>query len=368
MLRRQLSFRCTITLIGNRVHLMPALDNIAFVPPHTAGGELISAFGADKSDPFLIKAAQAFTIELETVMVPQEHQKRLLPQVSLPFLDGEKDMLVLSASSTSDHPEVQRVHYFGQAPEFRTPHSNFQSNTMYLTSDYNGKDQLQVSVRLVEVDTSNEERDTFLSEFQNLAGGAGALFPAVLPYVSAGVQLGKAIDKVISAVKPSNESRLVNRLNFHAQPNENQIALRLGRYVFFEHDLDSTKLSLSGNNRLLRDGKEVLDIAYVVCQIVDVSDPSPDYVVSQRVATLLTGLDRAHANVSETAVGFLQDTLNAYTDFSDLQRYVELWKKSQAPGGISDDERKLMTRIAAKGALTPFIANMPVPTAPAMTA
>ena len=203
---------------------MPALDNIAFVPPHTAGGELISAFGADKSDPFLIKAAQAFTIELETVMVPQEHQKRLLPQVSLPFLDGEKDMLVLSASSTSDHPEVQRVHYFGQAPEFRTPHSNFQSNTMYLTSDYNGKDQLQVSVRLVEVDTSNEERDTFLSEFQNLAGGAGALFPAVLPYVSAGVQLGKAIDKVITAVKPSNESRLVNRLNFHALPNENQIA------------------------------------------------------------------------------------------------------------------------------------------------
>ena len=83
---------------------------------------------------------------------------------------------------------------------------------------------------------------------------------------------------------------------------------------------------------------------------------------------MLTGLDRAHANVSETAVGFLQDTLSAYTGFSDLQRYVELWKKSQAPGGISDDERKLMTRIAAKGALTPFIASMPIPAAPAISA
>jgi len=348
---------------------MPALDNVAFVPPHSAGGELISAFGASDSDPFLVKAAQAFTIELETVMVPQEQQKRLLPHVSsIPFLDGEKDMLVLSASSTSDHPEVQRVHYFGEAPEFRTPHSNFQSNTMYLTSDYNGKDQLQISVRLVEVDTSNEERDTFLSEFQNLAGGAGALFPAVLPYVSAGVQLGKAIDKVITAVKPSNQSRLVNRLNFHAQPNENQVALRLGRYVFFEHDLDSSTLTLSQNNRLLRDGAEVLDVAYVVCQIVPTNDPSPDYVVSQRVATLLTGLDRAHANVSETAVGFLQDTLDAYTGYTDLQRYVELWKKSQAPGGITDNERTLMARIAQKGTLTPFLASMPIPAAaPALT-
>src|SRR5690349_11665803 len=103
---------------------MPALDNIAFVPPHSQGAELISAFGATDSDPFLLQAGPAFTVELETVMVPQVHQKRLLPDISLPFLDGTKDMLVLSASSTSNHPEVQRVHYFGDAPEFHTPHSN----------------------------------------------------------------------------------------------------------------------------------------------------------------------------------------------------------------------------------------------------
>jgi len=346
---------------------MPALDNIAYVAPHSPGGELTSAFGATDADASIVKAAQAFTIELETVMVPQEHQKRLLPDINLPFLDGAKDMLVISASSTSNHPEVQRVHYFGEALEFRTPHSNFQSNTMYLTSDYNGKDQLQLSVRLVEVDTSNEERDTFLGEFQNLAGGAGALFPAVLPYVSAGVQLGKAIEKVIEAVKPSNQARLVNRLNFHALPNENQVGLRLGRYVFFEHDLDSSNLTLSQNNRLLRDGKEVLNVAYVVCQVVPTNDPSPDYVVNQRVATLLTGLDHAHANVSETAVGFLQDTLDAYTGFTDLQRYVDLWKKSQTPAGVTSEERDLMTRIAQNASLAPFLANMPIPAAPALT-
>jgi len=47
---------------------------------------------------------------------------------------------------------------------------------------------------------------------------------------------------------------------------------------------------------------------------------------------------------------------------------VELWKKSQAPGGITDNERNLMARIAQKGTLTPFLANMPIPAAaPALT-
>lgn len=56
-----------------------------------------------------------------------------------------------------------------------------------------------------------------------------------------------------------------------------------------------------------------------------------DFVTSQRVATLLTQLkndQEGQPTGLQTSLGFLTDTMTAWTHFADLQRYHDLVTKA----------------------------------------
>jgi hypothetical protein len=96
-------------------------------------------------------------------------------------------------------------------------------------------------------------------------------------------------------------------------------------------------------------------VSYVVFRIDRSRFPPVDYVVSQRVATLLTQLkhtqDNRQTGMLETSFGYLTDTLKAYTDFKNLQRYQELLKKPNR----TKAEDKQMQEIAGRPELQPFL-------------
>jgi hypothetical protein len=74
------------------------------------------------------------------------------------------------------------------------------------------------------------------------------------------------------------------------------------------------------------------------------------------VATLLTQLQNTQegqpAGPLKTSFGFLTDTLTAYTNFTDLQRYHELLKKGDAR---TAGETEQMRQLEQREALKPFL-------------
>jgi hypothetical protein len=73
------------------------------------------------------------------------------------------------------------------------------------------------------------------------------------------------------------------------------------------------------------------DVSYAVVFSVDaVRTVTPSYLLSERVATLLTQLDRGNPNTPHVSVEFLKGTLDQYSDFKDLGRFRQLSSKDPA--------------------------------------
>ena len=65
-------------------------------------------------------------------------------------------------------------------------------------------------------------------------------------------------------------------------------------------------------------------MSYAVFSVDAVKIVAPTYLVSQRVATLLTHLARGNPKTPQASVEFLNDTLNQYSNFRDLGRFRQL--------------------------------------------
>jgi hypothetical protein len=75
------------------------------------------------------------------------------------------------------------------------------------------------------------------------------------------------------------------------------------------------------------------------------------------VATLLTGLQSSiPSGAGKTALDYLNDTMTAYSNFRDLERYRHLLAK--APDQRTPAESDLMQRLEANEVLEPYITAM----------
>ena len=97
-------------------------------------------------------------------------------------------------------------------------------------------------------------------------------------------------------------------------------------------------------------------ISYIAFSIDGDNAPAPDWVVSQRVALLLTHLKEGNPNAEQAPIEFLKDTLSGYSSFKNLKRYQELLeKKKQNPDGFSTAEQTLMSQLGASPDIKPFL-------------
>ena len=137
-------------------------------------------------------------------------------------------------------------------------------------------------------------------------------------------------------------------------PNQNRPLLQAGRYIAFPNEIDGSKFKLSSSGTLVSSSGKPVATPYVVFRVDTDKEVAPDFVVTQRVATLLTQLADGHrTNAISPPFQFLQDTLDNYSVFEDLKRYKELADRD--PSELTEEERRLMERLARRERLQPYL-------------
>jgi hypothetical protein len=126
--------------------------------------------------------------------------------------------------------------------------------------------------------------------------------------------------------------------------------LQVGTYVAFAQPQDPAKYKLQSNG-LLTSGDKPSDVSYAVFNVVPQKHVSPNFVLNQKVATLLTQINSGNPHTTKGTIDFLNNTLKEYSNFRKLNRYLELKKKTD----LSEEEKALMAEIEKINELKPFL-------------
>lgn len=311
------------------------------VNPTTKG--LVSAYDIQPYAKQLV-AAQPFTVSLKTVMVADDLDG---------WPRGDNDLLLTTSSSLGEAPKVQRVHFYAKEIKAKTVLKNFFAETMFVCEDYSATDRLWLELKVLEIDTDTGERKSLTNAFSKLAAVAGSVFPVAMPYAALASGVATAIEKLTSAME-KNVSAIECPIALYPPDRPDAgMPLQTGTFVVFSQEVDGTEYQFEPGFTLKRvDGKEI-DVAYAIFTIEAVKSVSPKWVISQKVATLLTQIDQGNDNSAAGTIDFLTDTLQQYSNFIGLQRYAEL--KSKDPAKLTDEEKELMEQIAKRDELKPFL-------------
>lgn len=313
-------------------------DNLWLVLPQTK--DLVSPYEVHEKSK-RIEAAQPFTVSMVTVVVAEDLDG---------ILRGKNDVLVLTKSSLGEQPFVERVHFYEEEIPKGHPIRNIFADNVFVTDDYNGTDRLWLELNVLEVDTDTGERKAAIKAFQSLAATAGAVFPAVVPYTFAASAVAGVIEKLISALeKDTNVVKVPFSLHSGAI-TPGKAPLQTGTYVAFAQPQDPTKYNLQSNG-LLTTGNKRSDVSYAVFNVAPQKQVSPNFVLNQKVATLLTQINSGNTNAAQGTIEFLNNTLKVYSNFKKLDRFLDLKEKTD----LTEKEKALMAEIAKIETLKPFL-------------
>lgn len=296
-----------------------------------------------------IKPAQSFTVSLNSVVVNENFES---------FLRGKNDIMILSKSSLGGDPAVERVHFFEKEIPVGQPISNLFSGNIYIADDYSGIDTLWFEINVLEIDKDTGERESTVNAFQSLAGTAGAVFPAIIPYTFAASSLAKVITGLISALE-KNDNIIKHSIRYYP-PNNSQrrgkAPLQAGQYVLFRTPLDASGAVLE-NNGLIKFKETTATDSYAVFDITPSININPAFIINQKIATLMTQINSAkNGNALESTMKFLNETLVDYSNFRKLERYIDLNEKPVSD--LTDEEKELMEKIKTVDDLKPFLRSI----------
>lgn len=350
---------------------MPLEEAVWFVPWQSDTGALQTVYeasGAPPGDPTAIATGRAFTVSIEAVKLAAAPSATWYQRV----MHQDTDVLVLTSSALGAKPLVERVHYYKTHINPKQPllAHDMLSDVVWVCDDYQEPDPFYVEIQVVTVDRSDEAREAALKGFETLASVAGSVFPVALPYLAMGDGILEGLNKLWEAAERRESYRVSEPIRLFPPSTPRAKTIRAGRFVVLSERLDATRYRLgddgtlaTGNDGTLATGDdhEVVGasgtpLSYAVIRIDPTREPQPDYVVSQRAATLLTQLkndrDGQPAGALQTSFGFLTDTLRAYTNFTDLRRFQQLAQKGdqRTPG-----ETEQMRRLAQRPELQPFL-------------
>ena len=266
-----------------------------------------------------ILAAQPFTIELRTVMVGPDLDR---------WPRGDNDVLISTTSKLGIEPKVDRVHSYREELAAQTTLGPFFGRTIYLCDDYDGKSTLWMELKVLEVDQDLGDRKELVNAFAQMVDAVGAIFPAALPYTATASILAKAGHNLIKIFE-ENKSVIECPMTFYG-PGHVGTPLQEGMYVAFSDEVDGTDFELELDFKLKwKAGAQWTgDLSYAVFTIERVQDYPSEYIISQRVAKLLTQLDRGNPKVIKSGFEFATETLRGYSVYKDLDRLKKLDKKS----------------------------------------
>jgi hypothetical protein len=303
-------------------------------------GALVPAYQVQPYAKQLV-AAHPFTVSLKSVMVADDLDG---------WPRGDNDLLLMSDSALGERPIVRRIHHYAEEIPPKTVLRDFFAETVFVCDDYSASERLWLELKVVEVDTDTGDRKALTNAFTKVGG---AVFPTTLPYAALGSGVVMAVEKLISALE-SNVGVIECPMALYPPDRPDAgMPLQTGTYVVFSQQVDGAEYAFIPGFELRRvDDKEV-KVGYAVFTIGAVKGISPQWVISQKVATLLTQIDQGNDTAAKGTIDFLADILQQYSNFRALKRYAEL--KAKDPFALTEEEKQLMERIAKMDGLAPFL-------------
>ena len=289
-----------------------------------------------------IEAAQQFSVNIVTTLISEDLDG---------MFRGNNDIMILTRSSMGEQPFVERIHFFQEEIPKDKPIRNIYADTVFVTEDYSGQDRLWIELNVLEIDTDSGERKSAINQFESLAATAGAVFPAFLPYTFAAKAIVNLTNSIVSKLE-KNEWVINMPVAFYSgEPTLGRAPLQTGTFVLFSKPVNPENFKLQQNGQIVRKDGRKFPKSYLVFEVRAKKSVSPEFVMNQKIATLLTQIRSGNPNTTKSAIHFLGQTLTSYTNFNKLKRYLTLIEKPS----LSDHEKSLLKEIEKIEEIKPFL-------------
>lgn len=300
------------------------------------------------SDDYHFDEAQKFTVLVHGLWVREKKD-----------LTSGNDLVVVSKHQMGERPSVDKLHFYqANVPPNRYEGSFFHP-VVYATQDYRSSDgKITLEVGVYDEDgLSGGEATALQTAIQGAATAAAIAFPVFAPY--AGLASG-VVSATVQLINNLNQHDRIIRsridLDFNKPTNRGYKLFQTGFFVCFAQPVDATDLWFGSTGKVYTQASnaqhwvEYKETSYIVLRVVRDFLQSPDYVIDEKAATLMSELTGKQDRATNS-LNFLRDTLNAYNSYRRLQRYVELKNKSQ----LSEDEKALLAELEKDSELRPYL-------------
>ncbi|WP_028857478.1 hypothetical protein [Psychrilyobacter atlanticus] len=242
------------------------------------------------------------------------------------------DLIIFSQIGYGSKPPIKKVHFYEKNVKEKKWIPIVFHPDIYATSDFNESiEEINIGIFVYDEDGLNKSKASELSSnFASAASIAAIAFPVLLPYSPLISSVGKSLIGIISNMDDHDE--IINgniRLAVNKSSDEAYNLLQPGFFVCFAEPVEIKNLILKEDKKVYtKKGDLYTHNSYIVLRVTKDTSISSEFLINQRMATLLSELEKGKGENSIQALDFLQDTMSSYSLMKKLKRYKELKKKS----------------------------------------
>ncbi|MDJ0681883.1 MAG: hypothetical protein QNJ18_18750 [Xenococcaceae cyanobacterium MO_167.B52] len=197
----------------------------------------------------------------------------------------------------------------------------------------------------------------------------GGLFPVMATYTTVGSVIAGSIKKLFGRLE-RDEHVIKFPIRFHHYSSGERLRrgdtpLQNGDYVVFTKPTrglayrmqDNGLLSLKPNvstpeEEMAR--KQLEKVSYISFSVYPELKVSPEFIIGQKLETLLSQLRYGSQNLGNTTFEFLIETITAYKNIKELERYTELFDK-QKDKELTKEEKARLEAIAKNSEIAAYL-------------
>ena len=307
------------------------------------------AGGAD----WRLEAAQPVSVTVEGVWVRDDLD---------PLAAGANDLVVATRHRVGAGPIVDKLHFYAREVEEQRWVGDFFHPLVWGTGDLRPAEtgELTLELRVYDEDgLDSDEAAALESVIEAGAGAAAVAFPLFAPLAGLAAGLGRALAGLIERLDDHDrvlEGRI--RLAVDTPPDAGWSLLQPGFLVCFAEELDASGLFLLPDRRVhVQRGSGLRlfrDASYAVLRVARRAQLTPDLLLDQRAATLLSELEQGRRGGRAGPLVALRAPLAGAATLARLARLGELGARA---GGapLTVDEERLLTELRADPALQPYL-------------
>lgn len=294
------------------------------------------------------QAAQKLSVTMEGTWVRDDHDG---------FGAGDNDVIVATKHRAGAGPIVDKVHFYKQEVPERTWIGSFFHPLIFASDDFDPADvqEITLEVRVFDEDSLSVEEGAAVEGV--IAAGTLAIavaYPVFAPFAGLAAGLGKSLAGLVDRL--NDHDRIVEgriRLAVNKPQGQGWDLLQPGFLVCFAEEIDASRLFL-GQDRKIYGGAPGGAIlfehqSYVVVRVTRDALNTPDWVIDQRAATLLSEIEHGKQNQRGEALGFVRQTFQAYSTLRRLERLHALEHKADR---TPDEDRRLLELRADSALMT----------------